>query len=96
MSTRETTTLLSRDQLRNFPVPRPQPGEGKEGRGRVLIIGGSVAVPGAALLAATGVLRVGAGKVAVATCARNATPMGIALPEAFMLGLPEIEKAEST
>ena len=62
----ETAVLVTPDQLRQMPLPQPEPGGGKEQRGRVLIIGGSVTVPGAALLAATGALRVGAGKVAIA------------------------------
>jgi ADP-dependent NAD(P)H-hydrate dehydratase len=52
-------------------------------------VGGGVGSPGAALLAGMAALRVGAGKVAIATCARNATPLGIELPEAFVIAMPE-------
>src|SRR5205085_4193383 len=55
----------------------------------VLIIGGSVVTPGAALLAGLGALRAGAGRLRIVTCSRNATALGIALPEALVLGAAE-------
>ena len=47
--------------LREWPLPGP--GGGKEGRGRAVVVGGSVETPGAVLLAAEATLRVGAGKL---------------------------------
>lgn len=68
----------------------PQPEEGsKEGRGQVLIVAGSVEVPGAALLAAESALRAGAGKLQVATAASVAPHLGIAVPESMVIGLSE-------
>lgn len=80
---------LTADLLRATPLPRHEDGDDKEGRGRVLVIGGSVEVPGAALLAAVGALRAGAGKLQIATCRSVAPAMGLAVPEALVVGLPE-------
>lgn len=56
-------------------VLRPLPPEaGKEARGRVLIVGGSLRYPGAALLASRGAARCGAGVVTVAA-ARSVVEM---------------------
>ena len=47
---------LTVDVLRGSPLPLPKEGS-KDDRGRVLVVAGSVEVPGAALLAATATLR---------------------------------------
>lgn len=80
---------VTADLLRAIPLPRHEDGDDKEGRGRVLVIGGSIEVPGAALLAAVGALRAGAGKLQIATCRSVAPAMGLAVPEALVAGLPE-------
>jgi hydroxyethylthiazole kinase-like uncharacterized protein yjeF len=69
--------------------PLPAPGQDKESRGRVLVVGGSTRVPGAALLAGEAAMRAGAGKLQVATVASVAIPTGLALPEAMVIALPE-------
>lgn len=74
--------------LRRWPLPSAAGVTGKEQRGRVLVIGGSSEIPGAALLAAEAALRAGAGKLQVATARPVATAMAIALPEARVVGLP--------
>ncbi|MGZ5845986.1 MAG: NAD(P)H-hydrate dehydratase [Ramlibacter sp.] len=75
--------------LRAWPLP-PLDGEAdKEARGQVLVIAGSREVPGAAVLAATAALRVGAGKLAIATVASVAVPIALAMPEARVIALPE-------
>lgn len=79
---------VNADLLRSMPLPRHE-GDDKEGRGRVLVVGGSREVPGAVLLAGLGALRAGAGKLQVATCRRHAAAMAIALPEARVVGLSE-------
>jgi NAD(P)H-hydrate repair Nnr-like enzyme with NAD(P)H-hydrate dehydratase domain len=56
-------------------------------RCHVLVTG--IEVPGAALLAGIAALRAGAGRLEMATCSRNATAVAIAIPEAFVVGLPE-------
>lgn len=61
----------------------------KDSKGRILIIAGSRDVPGAALLTATAAMRAGAGKLQIATVESIAVPLGIAMPEAMVVGLPE-------
>jgi len=73
--------------LRRWPLPDPASMEGKEERGRVLVIGGSTRIPGASILAATAALRVGAGKLQVATSRTVAMAVAVALPEAKVSGL---------
>jgi hydroxyethylthiazole kinase-like uncharacterized protein yjeF len=80
------------DLLREMPLPRPEPGGDKEGRGRVLVVAGSVDVPGAALLAGEAALRAGAGKLQIATCRPVAAQLGAALPEALVAGYPETQE----
>ncbi len=75
--------------LRAQPLPSHDGAGDKEARGRVLVLGGSVEVPGAALLAAVAALRAGAGKLQVATCRTVAPHLGLILPEAMVLGLDE-------
>lgn len=75
-------------------LPQPSLDEDKEQRGRVLIIGGSAHVPGAALLAATAALRAGAGKLQIATARAAAGALAIAIPEALVLGLETDEHGE--
>jgi ADP-dependent NAD(P)H-hydrate dehydratase len=53
---------LTSDVLRQMPLPGPREGD-KKARGDVLVIGGSVQVPGAALLAGTADMRAGAGRL---------------------------------
>lgn len=73
--------------LRAWPLS--DPGSGKEARGRLVVLAGGRTTPGAALLAAEAGLRVGAGKLAVATAASAAVALAVALPEALVLDLPE-------
>jgi hydroxyethylthiazole kinase-like uncharacterized protein yjeF len=80
--------------LARIPLPQPDEDGDKDQRGRVLVIAGSASVPGAALLAATAALRAGAGKLQIATCQSIATQLGLAMPEALVLGLPETSSGE--
>lgn len=75
--------------LRSMPLPRHEEGDDKDGRGRVLVVAGSVEVPGAALLSGIGALRAGAGKLQMATCRSVALHLGMAVPEALVAGLDE-------
>lgn len=90
----ELPQRLDSDWLRAHPLPRPDDGVDKNGRGRALVIGGSATVPGGVLLTAEAALRAGAGKVRVATVARAAMAIGIALPEAGIFALPEDDDGE--
>ncbi|TCZ54982.1 NAD(P)H-hydrate dehydratase [Roseicella aquatilis] len=80
---------VTEELLRSMPLPRHQEGEDKDARGRVLLVAGSVEVPGGALLAGLASLRAGAGKLRIATCRSVAVPMAIAVPEARVIGLEE-------
>lgn len=81
-------TPLTAASLQEHPLPLPQAGS-KDARGRALVVAGSASVPGAALLAAVAALRAGAGRLRIATVARAAAGMGLMVPEAMVVGLPE-------
>jgi ADP-dependent NAD(P)H-hydrate dehydratase len=74
--------------LRDWPLPEPSGAGGKHERGSVLVVGGATSTPGAALLAGSAAMRVGAGKLKVATAAPGAIAVATALPEAMVVGLP--------
>jgi ADP-dependent NAD(P)H-hydrate dehydratase len=78
--------------LRSWPLPS-EDGD-KSDRGTVLVVGGARQTPGAVLLAAETALRVGAGKVQVATTTETADALAVALPEAYVEGLPTLEDGE--
>lgn len=65
----------------------PSPAGTKDQKGRLLIVGGSTSTPGAVLLAAEAALRVGAGKVQVATSSATAAHLAVALPECLVVGV---------
>ncbi|CAO3353778.1 NAD(P)H-hydrate dehydratase [Azospirillum melinis] len=85
---------VTAELLHGMPLPQPDGHGDKEARGRVLVVAGSVPVPGGALLAGIGVLRAGAGKLQIATAASIAPHLGLALPEALVAGLPETADGE--
>lgn len=80
--------LVTPELLRAHPLPVPGEGD-KDKRGRVLIVGGSLEVPGAVLLAATAALRTGAGRLRIATCRSIAPSIGLTMPEARVIPLQE-------
>jgi hydroxyethylthiazole kinase-like uncharacterized protein yjeF len=82
---------LDRSILRDHPLP-PVPDDDKESKGRILVIAGSRQVPGAALLTATAAMRAGAGKLRIATVESVAVQLGIAMPEAMVIGISEDEE----
>lgn len=83
------STVVTPHLLRDWPLPDPS--GGKEGRGSILVIGGSAETLGAVVLAAEAALRAGAGKLQVATAASVAPFAALALPEALVRGLPETD-----
>lgn len=89
---RPTETVLTSARLRDWAMP--ESGGGKEGRGRLLVVGGARSTPGAVLLAAEAAMRAGAGKLQVATVASTAVPLALALPEGMVEGLPEGEDGD--
>ena len=84
---RPDATTVTAAVLRAWSLP--DPGTGKDARGRVLIVGGSDQTPGAVLLAAEAALRSGAGKLQVATTASTAVAVAVAIPEALVVPLPQ-------
>lgn len=76
---------LTVTELKRHPLP-PVAGGDKDTHGKLLIIAGSRAVPGAALLAAHGAMRAGAGKLKIAVPDGVAIPLGVAMPEAMVQG----------
>jgi hydroxyethylthiazole kinase-like uncharacterized protein yjeF len=84
------STPLGAAALDAHPLPRVVDGD-KETKGRILIIAGSRDVPGAALLAARAAMRAGAGKLRIATVGSRAAQIGVAMPEAMVIGLEEDE-----
>jgi hydroxyethylthiazole kinase-like uncharacterized protein yjeF len=80
--------------LKANPLPDHHDNVDKNGRGRVLVVGGCRRVPGGMRLTAEAAFRAGAGKVTIATIASAALPMGIALPACAVVALPETESGE--
>jgi ADP-dependent NAD(P)H-hydrate dehydratase len=79
-------TLLDDALLRAWPLPLDEDGD-KLTRGTVLVIAGSTTTAGAALLAGTAALRMGAGRLQIATAEPIAMNLSIAMPEAMVLPL---------
>jgi hydroxyethylthiazole kinase-like uncharacterized protein yjeF len=74
--------------LRGWPLPGIDDDGSKHDRGTVLVVGGAASTPGAVLLAGLATLRLGAGRLQVATVEETAVALGVALPEALVAGLP--------
>src|SRR6187431_3002211 len=72
-------TRLDAALLQSWPLPVDD-GSDKYSRGTVLVVGGSTMTPGAVLLAGRAALRMGAGRVQVATAPEVAIPVGVAFP----------------
>jgi hydroxyethylthiazole kinase-like uncharacterized protein yjeF len=85
-----SAATLGRQALERHPLP-PVVDGGKETKGRILLLAGSRDVPGAALLAATAAMRSGAGKLRIATVEGAAIALGMAMPEAMVIGLPQAD-----
>ncbi|GLJ61647.1 ADP-dependent (S)-NAD(P)H-hydrate dehydratase [Microbacterium barkeri] len=70
----------------------PDPGDSKYSRGTVLVVGGALRSPGAAILAGTAALRVGAGRITLAVARSVAPSVGAAVPESGIVALPETDQ----
>src|SRR4051812_33539449 len=81
-------TIVTSALLREWPLPQVSEGSDKEARGDVVVVGGASDTPGAVLLAGVAALRVGAGRLTIATVASTATALAVAVPEAAVAGLP--------
>lgn len=82
------TGLVDEDWLAANPLPAVPDHLDKNGRGRVLVVGGAEFVPGALRLTGEAALRAGAGKLQLATVRAAAMAVGALVPEAAMLALP--------
>ncbi len=80
---------VTRGLLGRIPLPAHDSEGDKEERGRVLIVGGEVELPGAIILAGIAALRAGAGKLQLATCKTTAPFVGVAVPECLAAALDE-------
>jgi hydroxyethylthiazole kinase-like uncharacterized protein yjeF len=86
MNTPVEGTVITPAVLRDWALPTP--GDGKESRGHVLVVAGTIRTPGAARLTAEAALRTGAGKLTIATTTPTAAVLAVALPEALVEPLP--------
>jgi ADP-dependent NAD(P)H-hydrate dehydratase len=89
MSTAPEGTLVTPQVLRGWPLPVPS--GGKDSRGTIVVIAGSREVGGAAVLAAEGALRAGAGRLQIGTAESVASVVAAAMPEALVRALPETD-----
>ena len=82
------STEVTAELLRGWPLPAPDASE-KHSRGVALVVAGSASTPGTARLAAEAALRVGCGKVRIATVSSAAAAVGTLVPEARVFGFDE-------
>ena len=85
----ENSGIITPALLRGWPLPAP--GQSKYDRGQVLVVGGARSTVGAALLAGTAALRVGAGKLTFAVADSVAPALAVAMPESGVIGLRETD-----
>ena len=82
-----TATALDADLIETWPLPIDESGD-KHVRGTVLVIGGSPVTPGAVILSGIAALRMGAGRLQIATADGPAAAVAVAVPEALVMPLP--------
>ena len=87
--TANSLRMITVEILRAWPLPQPDTSGDKNDRGSVLVIGGSVEVPGALILAGMAALRAGAGRLRLATNRSVAPLVAIAMLEARVIGVPD-------
>lgn len=77
-------------ELRRHPLPPIVEGD-KDSHGKLLVIAGTREIAGAASICAGAAMRAGAGKVTIATVASVAPQLGMAVPEARVIPMPETQ-----
>jgi hydroxyethylthiazole kinase-like uncharacterized protein yjeF len=82
------------ERLSAWPPPPVDEATDKEARGRVLVLGGSAQVAGAAILAGVAALRVGAGKLQIGAPQSVASALAISVPESRVFALPQTPQGE--
>jgi len=80
--------------LRRWPLPRLGEHADKAARGDVLVVGGSLEIPGAVSLAGVAALRAGAGRVQLGTVRGAAIALATTFPEAKVVGLAQTGRGE--
>jgi hydroxyethylthiazole kinase-like uncharacterized protein yjeF len=85
---------LDKEWLTAHPLPKQEHDTDKNRRGRLLIAGGAVTVPGALLLSGEAAFRAGAGKVQLAVPRSIACALGVRMPEAAVFALPTNDEGE--
>ena len=92
MTKKNEAKALTPALMKAWPLPDPaapvEAGqEGKEARGRVLVVGGGCRCPGSVELSGVAALRAGAGKLQMAAAQDAALHLALAVPEARVMGL---------
>ncbi len=87
LSDEATLELPGASDIRRF-IPLPRPTDHKGSRGRVAVVAGSVPYAGAAVLAAGGAMRMGAGYVYVITPDEVAAPVLVTWPSTIVRRIP--------
>ena len=90
----DSPRVVTPDLLRSWPLPEPT--GTKYSRGQVLVVGGTCTTPGSVVLAGTAALRMGAGRLTVATAEGVAVPLAVALPVSGTLPLPQDDDGSIT
>ncbi len=91
-SSRIEPIRITQALLKKWPLPKPEAGSDKDGRGSVLVIAGTEGMPGAAILTATAALRAGAGKLQIAAVECIAPWIALSIPESMVTALAEKSK----
>lgn len=94
MTTMTAPTPIDAATLRAWPLPVPGDDADKEARGRLLIVAGSVEMPGAAILAAHSALRAGVGKLGLVVPEPVAIGVALAVPEARVIAWRDDPQAQ--
>src|SRR3954451_8480706 len=81
-------TVVTSSVLRDWPLPDVGNDEGEDDRGTIVVVGGAADTPGAVLLAGLAALRVGAGRLTLATVDVTAAALAVAVPESAVQPLP--------
>lgn len=92
----DAATAIDAVLLASMPMPALPEESDKNARGRILVVAGGAAVPGAAILTGLAALRVGAGKLKLAATPANAPGLGLAVPEALIVTAAADAKGEIT
>jgi len=92
MSKKTEAKVLTPALMKGWPLPDPSapaaPGnEGKEARGRALVVGGGCRCPGSVELSGVAALRAGAGKLQIAAAQDATLHLALSVPEARVMGL---------